>query len=95
MIGGFTQHPSKADEFIQELVESHIQDIGSKLKKPFTNYQAIAYKTQIVNGVNYKIKIKLDEDEYIHAIIYVYSEDDRHVSKLLTVITNQTEDSEI
>lgn len=95
MIGGFTQYPSAADEFTREILETHIQEIGSKLKKPFTSYKPISYKTQIVNGTNYKIKVQLDDQECIHVIIYVYNEEDSHVSKLLTVMTNQTIDSEI
>ncbi len=95
MLGGFTQYPSKADDYIQEVVEAHIQEIASKLKKPFTNYKPVSYKTQMVNGVNYKIKICLDNEDYIHVLIYVYTEEDGSASKLLTVITNQSEDSEI
>ena len=95
MIGGYIQHPLKADKYTQYLLEAHIQEISSKLKKPLQTYRSLFYKTQIVNGVNYKIKVLLDDQEYIHVIIYVYTEEDREVSKLLTVMTNQTANSEI
>ena len=95
MIGGFTQHPAMADDFINGLLQNHVQDIADKLKRPIDSCTAISYKTQMVTGMNYKIKALVDGQEYIHVIIYVYTQDDSHVSKVLTVVTNQTKDSDM
>ena len=63
MIGGLTDVKPK-DDIVDELVESIKEDFETK--NYTTNcFDADSYKTQVVNGVNYFIKIKTDR-EYIH-----------------------------
>lgn len=67
MVGGLSE-VQKSDEKINNLVNN--------VKKEFENktyvtelFQADTYKSQIVNGVNYFVKVKTDK-EYVHIRIH-------------------------
>ena len=70
MLGGF-RSSQPADNNIKELVKSQKQNIENKLEATFNVFEAVEYKQQVVAGMNYLIKIKVDNDEYLHVKIYV------------------------
>ena len=66
--GGYTgQNPARAKT--QELVDSVKDHLAGHIGKQSSKYQAIAEKSQLVNGINHRIKVQLD-DQVIHVGIY-------------------------
>eukprot|EP00026_Physarum_polycephalum_P022537 Phypoly_transcript_26695.p1 GENE.Phypoly_transcript_26695~~Phypoly_transcript_26695.p1 ORF type:complete len:118 (+),score=17.76 Phypoly_transcript_26695:44-355(+) len=48
-------------------IASHVKaDVESKAGKSFGTYEPVSYATQLVNGVNYFIKVKVGDDEAVH-----------------------------
>ncbi|RNA31279.1 cystatin-B-like [Brachionus plicatilis] len=66
---GGTGPEKDADESIQALVDKIAQNISEHSGKEYPHLKAIKYKSQIVAGINYFVKIDAG-DEYIHARIY-------------------------
>ena len=58
MIGGLTD-TKPSDEEIQEIVNS-IKNKFQELNYNLENFNVDSYKTQIVNGVNYFVKVETD-----------------------------------
>ena len=40
--------------------------IREKKNTKYTTFEAVKFTTQVVNGVMYRIKVKVGQDEYIH-----------------------------
>ena len=40
--------------------------LKQKKNTKYTTFEAVKFTTQVVNGVIYRIKVKVGEDEYIH-----------------------------
>ena len=47
-----------------------------KINKKFDLFNVCSYKTQVVSGINYFIKIELKDNEYIHLRVYKSLTDD-------------------
>ena len=69
MCGGFTGS-KQADADIQLLADSVKVSVEAKLNAKFETYEAVSYKSQIVNGTNYNIKVKVDDNNYIHIKVH-------------------------
>lgn len=52
------------------LVNKCKAEIEAEAKANFTVFEPVSYKSQVVNGCNYFIKIKVDGDKYIHATVW-------------------------
>ncbi|XP_067674168.1 cystatin-B-like [Haliotis asinina] len=59
-----------ATENEQNLCDKVKSDLESQTKKTFTTYTAISYRTQVVAGTNYFIKVDVG-DEHYHLRIFV------------------------
>ncbi|MDK0713538.1 cystatin domain-containing protein, partial [Clostridium perfringens] len=59
----------KADCETQAVIEEVRGDVENKLEKKLDSYDAVSYKTQIVAGTNYFVKVNAG-DEYIHLRIF-------------------------
>jgi len=55
---------------VQELVSGLRDSIEEKAGKKFSVFEVISYASQVVNGTNYFVKIKVGADSYIHVRIY-------------------------
>ena len=42
-----------------------------KAGAPFADFEVLGYTTQVVAGVNYKVKVRIAETEYAHAKVFV------------------------
>ena len=93
MIGGFTEKPILADDKVNELLILNTDAINDKLRKTAGKYEALCYKTQKVEGINYKIKCQSSDNNIYHVIIFEDLESNGSLTKLLCVMTNQTETS--
>jgi len=67
--GGYSEVKDGNAE-IQELAEAVKQEIQSKQNRAFPTFEVVKYSTQVVAGINYKLKIKVGDDKYIHAVVF-------------------------
>jgi len=68
-VGGYSEVKDSNQE-IQDIAESVKQEIQSKSNRAFPTFEVVKYTTQVVAGTNYKLKIKVGEDKYIHAVVF-------------------------
>lgn len=63
--GGFgvNREPDDEDRAILLSVKS---DVERRLSQQLSVFEAIAYRTQVVAGMNYIFKVRTGEDSYIH-----------------------------
>ncbi|XP_061177221.1 cystatin-A-like [Saccostrea echinata] len=70
-VGGISQNAQPVDQEIRDLVDRVKGDIVAQLPlNDGTIFEPISYKTQLVNGINYFVKIKIGANSYIHVKIY-------------------------
>ena len=67
--GGYSQAQSP-DEDIKSLVAQIKHEAETKLGKTFSVFEAVSYTSQVVGGKNYKVKVKVGENEYVHVKIF-------------------------
>ena len=65
VIGGPTEE-REATEEVKKLVEDLKSAVEEKSNKKYNIFEAVKFTTQVVNGVMYRIKVKVGENEYIH-----------------------------
>ena len=65
MVGGPTEEREATNE-VKQMVTELKEKAEEKAKKTFTTFEAVKFTTQVVNGVMYRIKVKVGENEYIH-----------------------------
>ena len=55
---------------IQEPAEAAKAEIESKSNRAFPTFEVVKFSKQVVAGMNYKLKIKVGVDKYIHAVVF-------------------------
>lgn len=69
MVGGFGSVKT-ADAGIVNLCNEIKGAVETKLGKTYNTFEPIQYTTQVVAGTNYKVKVKVDDGDYIHIKIF-------------------------
>jgi cystatin-A/B len=68
MVGGWSsEHPN--NEYSQDVADRAKALVEEKLGRTFTEFKVISFKSQIVAGINYLMKIKADH-EYLHVQLF-------------------------
>ena len=67
--GGISEEKKK-DNYIQNIVNKFKKNIEKEIKNKINKFEVHSYKTQVVAGINYFIKIELDNKIFIHLKIY-------------------------
>merc|ERR1712042_430519 len=70
MICGGTGDEKPADEQIQQHVANVKGQVETKLGKSFSVFEAKSYKSQVVAGQNYFVKVHVGDDKCLHLRIY-------------------------
>ena len=70
MICGGTGDEKVADPEVQAVVDSVKNDIVAKLGSEPEQLTATHYKTQVVAGKNYFVRVHIGQDKHIHVRIY-------------------------
>ncbi|XP_077487670.1 cystatin-A2-like [Amblyomma americanum] len=65
-VGGLSEELKQADATVQEICEKIRPDVEGKLGQCTVDFTPVNYRTQVVNGVNYFIKVHIGADQYIH-----------------------------
>ena len=69
MCGGFTQDKD-ADDEVKALAKEMKAATEAKLGATYSEFEAVKFKTQVVNGTNYLIKVKVGPEQYVHIKVY-------------------------
>ncbi|KAM7132543.1 cystatin-A [Molossus nigricans] len=69
MPGGLTEAKPATPE-IQEIVDTVKPQLEEKTNETYEEFEAVEYKTQVVAGINYFIKVRVGQDTYIHLKIF-------------------------
>ena len=65
MVGGPTE-VQDANEEIKQIATGLKEEVEKQTKKTFKIFEAVKFTTQVVNGIMYRIKVKIGDNEYIH-----------------------------
>ncbi|KAL5011070.1 hypothetical protein ScPMuIL_013375 [Solemya velum] len=70
MPGGLTgEKPANSD--VQQITDGVRSEVEAKVGRKFEEYEAVRFRTQVVAGVNYFVKMRVATTDYIHTRIYV------------------------
>ena len=72
VVGGVGES-KKATPEVQAIVENLKHDASAKLgtTAPFSSFEAVSYKTQVVAGTNYFVKVRVGpSNEHIHVRVF-------------------------
>nr|XP_014269655.2 cystatin-B-like [Maylandia zebra] len=69
MCGGLTEE-KEADEEVQKICDAMKPHAEQKAERNFEVFIAQSYKTQVVAGTNYFIKVYVGDEEYVHLRVY-------------------------
>lgn len=92
MCGGFNQ-ARKAGQEEQEVANSVRDEVEKQLNQKFDKYEAHSVTTQVVAGTNYKIKVHIGDEKYIHIKVYQRLPHEGSVRSLSNVEGDKTVDS--
>ncbi|XP_068122370.1 cystatin-B-like isoform X2 [Hyperolius riggenbachi] len=59
-----------ANQKVQNICNTFKEQVTQKSGLNFDTFQAVSYKTQVVQGTNYFIKVHVGGDQYLHLRIY-------------------------
>jgi len=78
-VGGLSELKKK-DDLVQKMIKELKDDIQKKLDKTIEQLDVDSYKTQIVAGTNYFIKVQINNEEFI--IVKVFQDLPHNQSKI-------------
>ncbi|KAK0140420.1 Cystatin-B [Merluccius polli] len=70
IIPGGLGDPTMANEETQKLCDKVKQDVQVKTARSYVNFEAITYRSQVVAGTNYFIKVNVGGSDYIHLRVF-------------------------
>ena len=70
MLGGFN-NAQDADDNVKALVKGMKEKAEAALGEKYSVFEAVKFKTQVVAGTNYLVKVKVGDEKYVHLKIYV------------------------
>ena len=59
-----------ADDEVKAIAKEVQKQTEDKLGAKFTEFEAVKYKTQVVSGTNYMIKVKVGPEQYVHIKVW-------------------------
>lgn len=92
LLGGLSAEKNAVDA-----VQSLVEQVNSNEKlKDYGKLKAISYKTQVVSGTNFFVKVKPEaSDNYLHLRIFKPLPNENSTSSLTAFQTNKSKEDEI
>ncbi|XP_069801084.1 cystatin-B-like isoform X2 [Dendropsophus ebraccatus] len=84
-----------ATDAVQALCEQVKPTVEEKHGKKYTTFVATEYKTQLVAGTNYFVKVHVGDEEYLHLRMYKTLPHDGEKLSLTAVQAGKTKQEEI
>ena len=70
MCGGFT-NSRPADDNVKAIALEMKPKVEEALGTTYTQFEAVSFTTHVVAGTNYKIKVKVGDENYVHIKVFV------------------------
>ena len=94
LAGGLTE-PRPATPEIQEIANKVKPQLEEKTKKTYEKFEAVEYKSQVVAGINYYIKVHVGGNSYVHIIVFQNLPQLNEPLKLSGYQVDKTKDDEL
>ncbi|CAH6792308.1 cystatin-A [Phodopus roborovskii] len=92
--GGLTEARPATPE-VQEVADQVRAQLEEKTNEKYEKFEAVEYKTQVVAGVNYFIKVDVGNGQYVHLKIFKGLPGQNEDLELTAYQTNKTKDDEL
>ncbi|XP_032262041.1 cystatin-A [Phoca vitulina] len=92
--GGLTEAKPATPE-IQEIVNKVKPQLEEKTNESYQEFEAVEYKTQVVAGINYYIKVRVGDNNYIHMKVFKSLPQPNPTLTLTGYQTDKSKDDEI
>ncbi|KAI5182105.1 cystatin-B [Manis pentadactyla] len=87
MMCGAPSATQPATAEIQAIADQVRSQLEERENKKYTVFKAVEFKSQVVAGTNYFIKVQVDDDDFMHIRVY---ESLPHTNKPLALTNYQT-----
>ena len=89
MCGGFG-NAKDADDKVKALALEMKPQVEKALGETYSTFEAVKYVTQVVAGTNYKIKVKVGDDKYVHIEVFVPLPCNKAPNRLTSQVAGKT-----
>ncbi|XP_075399458.1 cystatin-B-like [Tenrec ecaudatus] len=80
---------------IQEIADKVRCEVEEKEHKKFPEFKAVEYKSQVVAGTNFFIKVHVGNDNFVHLCVFRSLSDEDMPLTLSRYQTNKTKEDEL
>nr|P35479.1 RecName: Full=Leukocyte cysteine proteinase inhibitor 1; AltName: Full=PLCPI; AltName: Full=Stefin-D1 [Sus scrofa]AAB29392.1 PLCPI=cysteine proteinase inhibitor [swine, polymorphonuclear leukocytes, Peptide, 103 aa] [Sus scrofa] len=94
LAGGLTE-PRPATPEIQEIANKVKPQLEEKTNKTYEKFEAIIYRSQVVAGTNYYIKVHVGGNNYVHIRVFQSLPHQEDPLKLIGYQVDKTKDDEL
>ncbi|XP_075620537.1 cystatin-A [Balearica regulorum gibbericeps] len=91
MPGGLSETKPATPE-VQHIVNKVKPQFESKENRTYGIFEAIEYRTQVVAGINYFIKVRVSDDNYVHIKVFQSLPHENQGPSLVGFQTGKTRD---
>ncbi|XP_005434391.1 cystatin-A [Falco biarmicus] len=91
MPGGLSEAKPATPE-VQHIVNQVKLQFESRVNRTCGIFKAIVYKTQVVAGINYFIKVQVSDNEYVHLRVFQSLPHENKGPSLVSFQTGKTRD---
>ena len=74
------------EEEVNLLCKNSKSEIESKTSQTFTTFEAVQMKKRVMRGMDYLVKIKVDNDQYLH-VLFIANFDKHSIDEVITGMT--------
>ncbi|XP_036301593.1 cystatin-B-like isoform X1 [Pipistrellus kuhlii] len=80
---------------IQAIADKVKSQLEEKVNKKYPTFKATEYKSQLVAGTNYFIKVQVEDDDFVHIRVYRALPHENKALALSNYQTNKTKQDEL